>query len=221
MAWDWPFSTARRLPETTPRQPESPQTPPAKLQPQLETPEPETASRRELLDTEQHFIKQNKALLASAFLGISFASLIWSIRKKTRGTRDFGLERLMKEPALQGNVQHASWIWAIRAFALSTSVVGLGAVGMAVGVGYYMNVSSLKEFSVEFRKAIHRKFPSLAIPDNQEAETKAMGEFMREWKHDLDEDDPAPKAHNGYISGIITEGLGPLGKFTAGGQKKP
>lgn len=61
-------------------------------------------------------------------------------------------------PNYQGMIpQHAAWIWTIRAFAVSTAIVGLGATGVAASISYGMGVSSVKEFSIEFKRVIQNK----------------------------------------------------------------
>ena len=96
---------------------------------------------------EQHdlktFIKSNKTSLGLGLLGVSCLSLVWSIRKRTGKTGDFGYANIMKNPGIRGNVQHASWLWAIQAFSISTALVGVGFSGLALGLGYYYNVSSV------------------------------------------------------------------------------
>jgi hypothetical protein len=92
---------------------------------------------------ESEFIKQNKTKIVAGFATISLFSLLYSVRKKTRGTSDLGMQRLISDPYLKGNVQHASYIWAFRAFTVATCIVGLGAIGVSFTVSHYMDVSSV------------------------------------------------------------------------------
>lgn len=84
----------------------------------------------------------------------------------------------------------------------------------------------LKDFSVEFRKSIQRKFPSLAVKMDDKQEEMATREFMMEWKGHLESELEESKRsedaenHKQVISSIIAEGLGPLGKYTRGGAQK-
>jgi hypothetical protein len=135
------------------------------------------------------FISTYKTPITTTLLTISFSACIFSILKRTRNTNDFGFGNLVKQPFLRGNVQHASWIWAFRAFTLSTSIVGLGMTGLVVSLSYYYNVSTVKEFSIEFRKSIMKRFPNL-VPDqiSEERENRAMTEFMKEIVGDLDQE---------------------------------
>lgn len=68
---------------------------------------------------------------------------------------------------------------------------------------------------------------------DKDQELKATAEFMREWKGELesnqeqeylDEFSRVPQSnqdvsHKSLISGIIAEGLGPLGKYTRGSSR--
>ena len=89
------------------------------------------------------FIKDNKTSIGLVFMSISCASLVFSVWKRTRKTNDFGWSKIMKNPGIRGNVQHASWLWAMQAFGISSALVGLGFGGLALGLGHYMNVSSV------------------------------------------------------------------------------
>jgi hypothetical protein len=141
------------------------------------------------IDPIKSFISAYKTPITTTLLTISFSTFIYSTLKRTRGTRDFGFANLVKQPFLRGNIQHAAWIWAFRAFMLSTSIVGLGMTGLVVSLSYYYNVSNVKEFAIEFRKSIKRRYPNL-VPEqiSDEREEKAMTEFMKEIVTDLDQD---------------------------------
>ena len=86
----------------------------------------------------------------------------------------------------------------------------------------------MKDFSVAFRKSIHSKFPSLSIPRNEEEEEQATRDFMKEWKGFLEKElldderenmsDTKDEDHRHVISSSITDGLGPLGKYTSKGK---
>ena len=89
------------------------------------------------------WISQNKKSLSLILLSVSCFSLITSVWKRTRKTNDFGYQKILETPGLRRNVQHASWIWAIQAFGISSAIVGLGASGLALSAGYYYNVSSV------------------------------------------------------------------------------
>jgi hypothetical protein len=113
-------------------------------------------SQNKVENQENSFIKRNKTSLGLGFLGLSCLFLVASIRKRTAKTRDFGLEDIMKNPGIRGNVQHASWLWAMQAFGISTAIVGAGFSGLALGLGHYYNVSSvcLGEYSGSFAECL-------------------------------------------------------------------
>ena len=73
---------------------------------------------------------------------ISYCTLTLTLTL-TLGTADFGMAKITSNPAIRGNMQHASWIWAMQAFGLSTAIVASGACGIALGVGHYMGVGSV------------------------------------------------------------------------------
>ena len=157
----------------------------------------------------QDFVSKNKKTIATSLLAISFTSCIISILKRTRKTSDFGFSNLVNAPYLRGNVQHASWIWAMRAFTLSTSIVGLGMTGLVVSLSYYYNVSTVKEFAIEFRKSIHKKFPGL-VPDRitEKREEVAMTEFMKELLVDLDLDERKESEQEEMVTGAMRSVFG-------------
>jgi hypothetical protein len=128
----------------------------------------------------QQFLRENKQPIAIGFTAAGLASIIYSIKSKTRGTKDFGYERIMNTPGINGNARYASYVWAFRAFMLSTSMVGLGAIGIGFGVSRYFQVSSLQEFSVVFPQWVHQRFPALKV-ENPDKEDKALSDFMKEW----------------------------------------
>ncbi len=73
---------------------------------------------------------------------------------------------------------------------------------------------------------MQEKYPRLQVSHSDADEIKATREFMLEWKGELEQDSDElsdtetykNQNHTKMISGIIAEGLGPLGKYTRGGQ---
>jgi hypothetical protein len=133
-------------------------------------------------------LTEYKQPIVTGLLGVAFGSMIYSIRKNTKGTKDFGYEKIMNTPGIQGNGRYASYIWAFRAFALSTSIIGLGSICVGFGVSQFFGVRSLKEFSQVFPVWVKQKFPSLVV-SNPDTEDKAFSEFMKEWNKESETDD--------------------------------
>lgn len=91
-------------------------------------------------------LREYKKPIVTGFLTIGFGSVIYSIRKNTRGTNDFGYTKLTKTPGIQGSVnaaKYSAWIWATRAFALSTAIVGLTTVVIGYGISEYYEIDSV------------------------------------------------------------------------------
>jgi hypothetical protein len=142
------------------------------------------------MDTEEvkKTLKQYKQPIVTGLVAVGFASMIFSIRRKTRGTRDFGYQKIMNTPGIQGNGRYASYIWAFRAFMLSTSIVGLGSIGIGFGVSHYFGVSSLKEFSQVFPVWVKQTFPALVV-ENPDTDDKALDDFMKEWNSESEKEE--------------------------------
>ena len=114
-----------------------------------------------------NWIRDNKTSLSLVLVSVSCASLVASIWKRTKKTSDFGFQKILQTPGLRGNVQHASWLWAMQAFGISTALVGMGASGLALSAGYYYNVSSVPFLSscrilIAFDDVVKRVFCCLS-----------------------------------------------------------
>ncbi len=89
-------------------------------------------------------LREYKKPIIGGLLTVGFGSVIYSIRKNTKGTNDFGYAKLLKTPGLQSNAaKYSAWIWATRALALSTSIVGLTTVVVGYGISEYYQIESV------------------------------------------------------------------------------
>ena len=108
------------------------------------------------------------------------------MRKGTKGTSDFGFSRTLNSSKLyKADPRYAAYIWAIQAFSISTSIVGLGALTVGFGITKYYDFKSVRilltkfeDFRMRFRSYIQEKYPGLRGELDEEIDAKELSELL-------------------------------------------
>ncbi|KAI8900596.1 hypothetical protein BC833DRAFT_252553 [Globomyces pollinis-pini] len=141
------------------------------------------------------YIHENKRMIGSSLFVVGAASTCFSIWKRTRGTTDLGLSALENTPGIQGNPKFVARAWAMRAFGIATSIVGVTTIAGVYSIAYFMDVKTFPEFVVKTRNGLHERFPFLR--SSHDPNLDDSDEFMREWNKDADKEyEETPFAEN-------------------------
>ncbi|KAJ3273582.1 hypothetical protein HDV01_004349 [Terramyces sp. JEL0728] len=148
-------------------------------------------------------LKEYKQPIVSGLLLFGFGATIVNMRRSRAN-----LDALHNNPILKQNPRYMGIMMASRALMYATSIVGITAIGVGYSVSTYMEVYTLKEFSVKFKIWAHKTFPSLVIQDQSDPNEDDLYEFVKEFKTELDKPEPKESTAHGFISDRLMKGLG-------------
>ncbi|KAJ3183971.1 hypothetical protein HDU85_001822 [Gaertneriomyces sp. JEL0708] len=164
------------------------------------------------------FSQYNKYIIGTASL-TAFGSMLYTVRRRTRGEIKMPLQELFSNPAAAAaNPKLTAYIFAGRAFTTATLITVTGFIGVTMAVASAMQVNNLKEFSVRMREIVTTRFPQLrgADPDADSKFDPAYHEFLQFVSDDAakEEEEGAWRENAGHaiIGNRVRHELGPLSR---------